>query len=113
MSLKQKIFAAIMGTGLMLAGAGAASAGTWQNDHPRRVEVNHRLAHQDMRINRNLREGKITRHEARNLHRADRMVRKDERRDATLHGGHLTRTQQARLNAHENRVSGKIYRDAH
>ena len=113
MSLKQKILVAVMGAGLALAGASTASAGTWQNDHPRRVEVNHRLAHQDMRINKNLREGKITRHEAAKLHRADRMIRKQERHAAALHNGHLTRMQQARLNAHETRVSGKIYRAAH
>jgi len=113
MSLRQKILIAVMGAGLALAGASAASAGTWQNDHPRRVEVNHRLAHQDMRINRNLREGKITPRQAMRLHREDHMIRREERRDAALHNGHITRTQQARLNAHENRASGKIYRDAH
>jgi hypothetical protein len=113
MSLKRKILVAIMGVGLALGGAGAASAGTWQNDHPRRVEVNHRLAHQDMRINRNLRDGHITTREAMRLHRDDRMIRHEERRDAAFHGSHLTRMEQARLNHQENRTSRQIYRDAH
>jgi len=113
MSLKQKILIAVMGAGLTLCGVASASASPWQNAHPRRVEVNHRLAHQDMRINRNLREGKITPHQAANLHREDRMMRREERRDAAFHGGHITLRQQARLNRHENRVSGHIYREAH
>src|SRR5271156_2444115 len=81
MSLKQKILVAVMGAGLTLCGVASASASPWQNAHPRRVEVNHRLAHQDMRINRNLREGRITPHQAANLHREDRMMRHEERRD--------------------------------
>ena len=113
MSLKQKILVAVMGVGLALSGAASASAGTWQDNHPRRVEVNHRLANQDMRINRNLHEGNISLREAARLHREDRMIRREERRDAAFHGGHITRFEQARLNHQENRVSGKIYRDAH
>lgn len=113
MSLKQKILIAVMGVGLTLSGVAAASAGEWQDNHPRRVEVNHRLENQDMRINRNLREGNITPREAFRLHRNDRMIRNQERRDASFHGGHLTRMEQARLNHQENRMSGKIYRDAH
>ena len=113
MSLKQKILAAIMGAGLTLAGAASASATPWQNDHPRRVEVNHRLAHQDMRIHRAMREGRIGPHQAATLHREDRMIRHEERRDARFDGSHITRQEQARLNHQENRVSGQIYRDAH
>ena len=113
MSLRQKILVAVMGTGLTLFGAAAASAGTWQDNHPRRVEVNHRLDNQDMRINRNLREGHIGPHQAAMLHREDRAIRFEERRDAHFNHGHLTRMEQARLNHQENRVSGHIYRDAH
>jgi hypothetical protein len=117
MNLKQTIFVAIMGAGLALCGAADASAGTpagmGQNHHPRRVEVNHRLAKQNIRVDRDLREGKITRRQAAALHGEDRAVRMHERRDALLHGGHLTRHEQARLNHRENRTSGRIYRAAH
>jgi hypothetical protein len=113
MSLKQKILVAVMGVGLALGGAATASANTWQDHHPRRVEVNHRLANQNMRIDRNLREGRITPREAFRLHRDDRMIRGEERRDARFDGGHITRMEQARLNHQENRMSGRIYRDAH
>jgi hypothetical protein len=113
MSLKQKLLIAVMGAGLSLFGVASASAGTWQDNHPRRVEVNHRLAHQDARINHDLRTGRITRWQAANLHREDRMIRMHERRDAALHGGHLTRFEQARLNHRENGVSRNIYHAAH
>jgi hypothetical protein len=112
MSLKQKILVAVMGAGLTLCGVASASAAPWQDTHPRRVEVNHRLAHQDMRINRALHEGKITRHQAARLHREDRMMRREERRDAAFHGGHITLREQARLNHQENRVSGQLHREA-
>src|SRR5580658_4858214 len=43
----------------LLGTAGSASAGTWDQRHPRRAEVNDRLAIQNFRINRELREGEI------------------------------------------------------
>ena len=113
MSLKQKILIAAMSVGLAISFAQGASAATWADTHPRRVEVNHRLAHQNMRIDRNLRAGRISSTQARFLHREDHMIRMHERRDAAFHGGHLTLTEQARLNRHENHVSRQIYRDAH
>jgi hypothetical protein len=112
MSIRQTIIVAVMGAGLALCGAASASAGTWQNDHPRRVEVNHRLEKQDARIDHNLRDGKISLRQAARFHREDHNIRMHERRDAALHGGHLTRGEQARLNHRENRVSGRIYRAA-
>jgi hypothetical protein len=113
MRIKQKILVAVMGMGLAFFGAASASAGTWQDNHPRRVEVNHRLAHQNFRINRDLREGRITVRQAAVLHRQDRMIRFRERRDAALNGGHITRFEQAHLNHQENGVSRHIYRAAH
>src|SRR6202012_5513302 len=71
-----------LGAALSLAGMAGASAATWAQTHPKRVEVNHRLAHQDRRINHDLATGKITRHQAARLHREDRRARRDERFDA-------------------------------
>lgn len=113
MSLKQKFLIAIMGASLTLCGVASASAGTWQVHHPRRVEVNHRLAHQNFRIARNLHKGHISLQQAAYLHHEDHMVRMHERRDAALHGGHLTAGEQMRFNHQENRISGQIYREAH
>lgn len=113
MSIKQKILVAIVGMGLTLCGVASASAGPWQDNHPRRVEVNHRLENQNFRIDRDLRDGRITPGQAAYLHHEDRMIRRHERRDAFFHGSHLTRMEQARLNHQENGVSRQIYRDAH
>lgn len=113
MSLKQKFLIAIMGASLSLCGAASASAGTWQVHHPRRVDVNHRLANQNLRIAHNLKQGKISVQQAAYLHHEDHMVRMNERRDASLHNSHITLAQQARLNHRENGISSQIYRDAH
>jgi hypothetical protein len=93
----------------MLVGfAGTASAGTWAPQHPRRAEVNHRLARQNVRINRELRNGEITRGEARKLHREDHFVRHEERFMARGHRGHITRVEQHALNQQENGVNKQI-----
>jgi len=93
-----------------LIGAGEASASTWAQRHPRRAEVNHRLANQNHRINRELREGEISRGRARALHRQDRFVRREERFMASQHNGHITRAEQRALNQQENGVSREIGR---
>lgn len=113
MSIKQKLLMAVVGAGLTLCGVASASATPWQVDHPRRAEVNHRLSHQDMRIDRDMRDGRITPMQAAYIHHEDRAIRFQERRDARFDGGHITRGEQARLNHEENRVSRQIYRDAH
>jgi len=45
-----------------------ANAETWNQNHPRRAEVNARLANQNHRVNDELREGEMTRGQARTLH---------------------------------------------
>jgi hypothetical protein len=96
----------------ILAGSAApAFADTpWQEDHPRREEVNNRLNNQDHRINQERREGEIGRGEARQLHREDHRIRNEERRMAARDGGHITRADQHILNRQENRVSRQIAR---
>src|ERR1700734_624284 len=103
MNFKGYFFVAALGASLSLCGVASASAG-WAANHPRRVEVNHRLANQDARINRNYRDGRITAGQAAYLHGQDRALRSQERFDASFHGGHLTPGQQAALNRRENGV---------
>ena len=91
--------------------AGPAMADTpWQAHHPRREEVNNRLANQHARVHREVREGEMSHAQAARLHRADHRIRMQERRMAARHGGHLTRHEQARLNHEENHVSRRIGR---
>jgi hypothetical protein len=80
----------------------------WQKNHPRREQVNQRLANQNHRINQERREGEITGKQARNLHREDRQIRQEERDMASQNGGHITKSEQRVLNQQENAVSRQI-----
>ncbi|HEY1414310.1 MAG TPA: hypothetical protein VGF42_00320 [Caulobacteraceae bacterium] len=111
MKLSFEIALAAVGALTLLTAATGASAQTpWQHHHPRRVEVNHRLANQDRRIQAERREGELTGHQAHALHAEDRGIRGQERRFASSHHGHLTSAEQHRLNREENGVSGQIGR---
>ncbi len=90
------------------AGLNAASAESWAQNHPRRAEVNGRLDNQDARINKELREGEISKGQARALHQQDRAVRHEERDMASQNGGHITRGEQRVLNQQENAISHEI-----
>jgi len=113
MQFKRTLLIVLFGAAAALATTGAASADPWDAHHPRRAEVNHRLAAQDMRMNHDYRDGRITLHQARMLHAEDRMVRRQERFDARFDRGHITRADQRGLNQNENGVSRQIWRDAH
>ena len=82
----------------------------WERNHPRRDQVNDRLANQNRRIHRELKQGEITKRQARQLHRDDRAIRQEERDMAKLNGGHITKGEQKVLNQQENGVSHQIGR---
>jgi len=89
--------------------AGNAMADTpWQKHHPRREQVNERLANQNRRINQERREGELTAKQARALHKEDQAIRKEEQTMAGLNGGHITKAEQQALNQQENAVSKQI-----
>jgi hypothetical protein len=102
------ILAAIAGLALTIGGAGAVSAQTFDQTHPRRAEVNERLVEQKVRIDRAEATGRITPAKAARLHRADHRVRMAERRDARRHGGHITRMAQARLDHRAAKIGHRI-----
>jgi hypothetical protein len=87
--------------------------GAWAGNHPRRAEVNRRLANQNARINGGVRDGTLTGKQAATLHREDRAIRQEERADASLYGGHITKQEQRVLNRQENQVSRQIYAEKH
>ncbi|WP_028203555.1 hypothetical protein [Paraburkholderia nodosa] len=94
---------------LALSFAGTASAQTsWDATHPRRAEVNHRLANQDRRIHQEVREGEMSHAEAARLHSDDRQIRQEERDMATQNSGHIARREDYVLNQQENHVSRQI-----
>ena len=80
----------------------------WQAQHPRRTEVNARLANQNRRINQEVRTGQISRAKAAQLHHEDHQIRNEERAMASQDGGHITKAEQHVLNQQENHVSRQI-----
>ncbi|GAC1604148.1 MAG: hypothetical protein NVS3B2_09400 [Ramlibacter sp.] len=90
------------------APAGEAADSAWARAHPRREQVNGRLANQRRRINKEVAEGDLTKAQAAKLHREDRQIRREERLMASQNGGHITRAEQKALNQQENAVSRQI-----
>ena len=108
-AIRNTLIAASLTAALASFVASPARADTaWQAHHPRREQVNNRLARQNQRIHQQVREGELTRSQAARLHRADWRTRLTERRMARRNGGIITRRQQARLNRRENRISRRI-----
>lgn len=99
-------------TTFLVASAGSAFADAgWNASHPRRAEVNDRLTNQNSKINQDRRDGELSRGQARQLHRDDHQIRKEERDMAAQDGGHITRADQRVLNQQENGVNRQISRD--
>jgi hypothetical protein len=92
-----------------VASSGAMAADTkWEKNHPRRDQVNDRLHNQNVRIKDEVKEGDMTKAQARKLHRKDRQIRREERAMASQNGGHITKSEQKVLNQQENAVSKQI-----
>jgi len=94
----------------MLGGVvGTASAETtWQKNHPRRTQVNHRLGNQNRRIHKDVKNGTLTHGQAAALHRDDHQVRQEERDMASQNGSHITKGEDRVLNRQENAISSQI-----
>lgn len=80
----------------------------WQENHPRRTQVNGRLNNQNARIHNERKEGEISGKKAQQLHKEDHQIRKEERNMAAHDHGHITKGEQKKLNHQENRVSKRI-----
>ena len=101
----------LIATGLLGASIAAASAqSNWDANHPRREQVNDRLQNQNQRIKQEVREGEISKGQARQLHQEDHAIRQEERAMSSVNGGHITKTEQKALNQQENAVSQQIGR---
>ena len=80
----------------------------WQKNHPRREQVNNRLANQNKRIKQERKQGEISKAQAQKLHSEDHAIRQEERTMASTNGGHITKAEQKALNQQENQVSKQI-----
>jgi Skp family chaperone for outer membrane proteins len=76
--------------------------------HPRRAEVNLRLARQNYRIDKKVADGQMSNKEAAKLHHEDHQIRQEEKDMASQDGGHITKQEQKTLNQQENHVSKQI-----
>jgi hypothetical protein len=97
-------------TTVFISGVAGSSfaATTWQKNHPRRTQVNSRLANQNRRIHQERKEGELTAGQAAKLHKEDHQIRQEERTMASQNGGHITKLEQKTLNQQENGVSKQI-----
>ena len=109
MNFKKTALMAAVGLAIAFGSATAASANTnWEQNHPRRTEVMGRVHEQNLRITKERREGELTRHQAMAMRGHDRMVLRQEQRDAHFHGGAITKGEQHHLNKELNRNSRRI-----
>ncbi len=108
-SVAKKLFCVAMISAAVagLAGTGLAET-TWQKNHPRRTQVNGRLANQNKRIHQDVKNGTLTKGQAAALHKDDHQVRQEERDMARQNGGHITKSEQKVLNQQENSISKDI-----
>ena len=95
---------AAMGT----ASFAAEHDGKFAKHHPRREQVNDRLANQNKRIKDEVAEGDMSKGKAASLHKKDRQILREERLMASQNGGHITKKEQTTLNQQENAVSKQI-----
>jgi hypothetical protein len=95
----------ILATLVFFGSMAASQAGV---HHPRRAEVNHRLANQNKRIHNKVEDGKMSKKEAGKLHKEDHQIRREEKNMASQNGGHITKQEKKTLNQQENKVSKQI-----
>ena len=107
MSRKKIMWTAALVSLAMITGIASAET-QWEKNHPRRDQVNDRLANQNKRIRREVKEGEITHRQAAALHKEDHQIRAEERAMASQNNGHITKAEQRALNQQENAVSRQI-----
>ncbi len=103
-----RVFALMMAVMFLLGNTAGFAESQWNKNHPRRHEVNARLNKQNRRIHKEVKEGDITKAQARKQHREDLQIRGEERAMASQNGGHINKQEQKTLNQQENAVSRQI-----
>ncbi|ABP34422.1 hypothetical protein [Polynucleobacter asymbioticus] len=80
----------------------------WEQNHPRRSQVNERLENQNRRITNEVKSGEMSKSQAQALRQNDKNIRQEERNMASQNGGHITKTEQNTLNQQLNQNSAAI-----
>ena len=107
-STRKVLTVALLSISLAGVASSALAETQWQKNHPRRDQVNDRLANQNKRIKNEVAEGEMSKAKAAKLHKEDRQIRREERLMASQNGGHITKQEQKTLNQQENAVSHQI-----
>ena len=90
-----------------------AGPGVVDPGHPRVNEVDQRLENQRRRIQEGLRNGTLSKEEARQMWHHDQEIAAKERKDMAANGGHLTPQEQKNLNNALNKNSQEIHQEKH
>ena len=107
-STRKAVTVLVMSMSLAGVASSALAETKWEQNHPRRDQVNDRLANQNRRIRTEVAEGEMSKGEAAKLHREDRQIRGAERAMARQNNGHITKQEPRALNQQENAVSRQI-----
>jgi Skp family chaperone for outer membrane proteins len=99
---------------LSLASSAAfAGPNSFRKKHPRRAEVNARERNQEKRIHEGVKDGTMTKEEAKEARGNLRDIKKEERAEVKANGGHLTKAEQKDLNQQLNKNSREIHEEKH
>ena len=101
--MKIKIFGGLLVAALVITSMAQAQTHT--------PVINHRQRRQERRINQGVRNGELTRNEARHLRGGERRI--GEQRRMAMADGRMNRGERRHLRREENRTSRAIYRDKH
>lgn len=98
----------LLGMGIMMYAQGPGYQKTNINGHPRVNQVNKRIDHQEHRINREVKTGKITKSEAREDRQNLKAINQEKKTMRRNDNGHLTPADQKALNQQLNQNSRQI-----
>ncbi len=106
-----RCFRTIAFLGVILASAGAVAKE--KREHPRREEVNRRIRNEEKRITDGVKDGQLTKSEAKKLRGELAGVKAQEKAEVKANGGYLTKAEQKQLNQELNQDSRQIYTEKH
>ena len=98
----------VVSLGLVITSTAPSFAGDFKQNHPRRAEVLGRSKNINNRLNKNY--GHLGGHYSQLKHE-DKSIARQEQRDASQNGGHITKGEQNQLNREENHVNNQIIKD--
>ncbi|MGA8153372.1 MAG: hypothetical protein WB952_20645 [Terriglobales bacterium] len=89
----------------------AAGPGVHDPGHPRVNQINGREERQQQRIDKGIQNGQMTPGQVASVERHDAKIQNQENRDMAKHNGHLTKTEQHRINKELDKNSKEIRKD--